>query len=93
MIHFEKPPAIGTTVSLDGQVYEYRGTIPHTKLDGSGTILLAWETLCPSCGRAVVIRSTLKSHGFTRRCSDCAKAGKPVKGKRGRKIVVVIHHA
>ena len=93
MIAFDQIPAIGTTVCIDQQVYEFRGTVPHEKADGQMTTLLAWETVCPSCAKPFVIRSTVKSNGFTRRCPDCAKAGKPVKGKRGRRVKVAVHHA
>lgn len=93
MIAFDSIPTVGTTVSIDGQVYEVRGTEPHTKQDGSETVLLVLETLCADCGQAMVARSTLRSNGYSRRCSDCAKVGKPVIGRRGRKCKITVTHA
>jgi len=92
MITFDRIPNAGTTISIDGQVYEVRGTVPHTKQDGSETTLLVLETLCADCGQAMLARSTLRSNGYSRRCTDCAKTGKPVKGRRGRECKVTIHH-
>lgn len=86
-------PEIGTVVDLDGQSYEMRGTEPYTRKDGEQTTLIVWETVCPDCQSPFEVRSTVKSNGLTRRCKSCAKVGKPVKGRRGRKVRVKVTHA
>lgn len=84
---------IGTVVLLDEQAYELVGTEPHTRLDGGQTELLVWNSTCASCGDPLVCRTPGMTTWFSRRCSDCKRPGKPVTGRRGRKVNVTIIEA
>lgn len=88
MIDFAAAPKVGAVLILDDQVYELREVRPHVRNDGQPTTLLAWETSCPKCGTGFEVVTGLTSTGVTRRCASCRKTGKPVKGKRGRKVKV-----
>lgn len=90
MIDFRASPAIGTILRLDDQEYELAVTRPHVRKDGTPTKVLIWETSCPVCGAAFEVGTGLKSNSVTRRCEPCRKTGKPVKGKRGRKVRVEV---
>lgn len=93
MIDFAITPNVGTTISLDQQVYELRGLRPTSRVDGSPTTLLDWETECPTCKEPFTVTTGLKTKSINRRCSSCAKPFKPVKGKRSRKVKVMVQHA
>lgn len=93
MFSFDAEPAIGTVLHLDDQAYEMIGTKPHERQDGTSTELLIWQTECATCGSNFEVMSGLRSSGLSRRCAEHRRAGKPVKGKRGRKVVVEIDHA
>lgn len=89
----ELPPDLcaGTVLRLDEQVYELRGAVPHLRKDGAPTELLVWETKCPACGAAFEVRTSRCRTGLpNRRCERCRKVGKPVKGKRGRRVKVEV---
>lgn len=91
MIAFAGPPLIGTVLMLDSQAYELSDVVPHTRQDGTATSLLAWETSCAACGssfRALTPAASIS--GLSRRCQSCKKPGKPVKGRRGRKLRVEV---
>lgn len=88
MLNFEKEPAVGTVVWLDEQAFELAGTQDHIRKDGTATTLLVWQSECADCGAAIKFMSPRKISGLKRRCADCAKPGRPVRGKRGRKIDV-----
>lgn len=87
-ISFNESPAIGAVVYLDDQVYELRGSEPYTRKDGAVSALLTWETACPSCGETFRVKTGLSAGAINRRCANCAKPFKPVKGKRSRKVRV-----
>ena len=93
MIDFVFAPDAGTVVLLDDQQYELREARPASRNDGSHTVLLDWESICPVCGEAFVVTTGLKAKSLNRRCTACKNPNKPVKGKRGRKIKVVVHYA
>lgn len=88
MINFLTTPRIGTVLHLDGQAYELREVRPHVRRDGAPSKVLVWESLCPSCGAAFQVTSGLRSKALNRRCSGCAKVGRPVSRKRGRPVAV-----
>jgi hypothetical protein len=91
MIDLPSPLELGLVLMLDDQAYELREIRPHRKADGTTTELLAWETACASCGETFEALSPVKlSNTLTRRCVNCRKPGKPVKGKRGRKLNVPV---
>jgi len=93
MIAFSKAPAIGTVVLLDRQVFELVELKPHTRKDGGTMELLVWQSGCASCGTEFVTSSPLRTNGLTRRCAECRKPGKPVRGKRGRRVAVKVLEA
>lgn len=93
MIYFDATPNLGTMLVIDGQEYELREVRPHTRQDGGETQLLVWEAHCAACGAEFETTTAIKSKSINRRCSGCAQAGKPVKGRRGRKVVVAVNHA
>lgn len=93
LIAFEKTPEIGTVMTLDDQSYEFVGVEPYRRDDGLATDLLVWETCCPTCGAGFTAKTPLVTNTVVRRCADHRKAGKPVKGKRGRKVRVAIVEA
>lgn len=86
MTDFAVPPDIGTLLMLDEQAYELREARPASRNDGSPTMLLDWETLCPACGVPFTVTTGLKTKSINRRCRACLKPCKPVKGRRGRKV-------
>jgi hypothetical protein len=90
---FQALPAIGTVIMLDDQEYELADVEPYRRKDGRKTQLLVWSTSCPVCGASFQIKTALKSNGVNRRCAECRTPGKPVKGKRGRKIKLAVMEA
>jgi hypothetical protein len=88
MVEFAEPPEMGTVLSLDEQDYELVGITPHERADGAKTTLLVWDTTCPTCGDGFEVMSGLSTKGINRRCAGCRVAGKPVKGRRSRKVKV-----
>lgn len=93
MIDFETPPAIGSVLKLDSQDYELVDVRPYVRADGARSCVLIWQTLCPSCGDGIEVTTGLRAQGVVRRCSRCRKIGRPVKGKRGRKVMVKVIEA
>ena len=93
MIDFSFAPMVGTTLALDDQIYELRESRPASRNDGSPTMLLDWETVCPACKLSFVTTTGLRAKSVNRRCGSCKNSNKPVKGKRGRKIKVVVFYA
>ena len=85
-----REPEIGVVVSLDDQVYELVGSRGHTRVDGSATTILEWSTNCAACGTTFIATSGIKPNALNRRCTNCRRQGKPVKGKRGRKVSVTV---
>lgn len=81
---------IGTVLKLDEQEYELTGFQDFIRGDGSTGKLIVWSTACPVCGCAFIATGTWRSTHLNRRCASCAKKGKPVKGKRGRKVRVTV---
>lgn len=90
MLRFDHPPSIGTVILLDEQPFELSRTQPHIRLDGQRTTLLVWQTECAGCGDTIEVASPMKTNGLSRRCPSCRKPGKPVKGKRGRKVQIKV---
>jgi hypothetical protein len=87
---FQAAPDLGTTVRLDEQVYELRETKPHVRKDGAPTRLLVWESTCPGCGSSFVVTTGLSTKSLNRRCGACRKPLKIVKGRRGRRVKIVV---
>ncbi|GLI23433.1 hypothetical protein GGQ86_003031 [Xanthobacter flavus] len=57
--------------TFKGHEYRYLGQEPHTRRDGSETLLSVWETRCVECGRPFQLRTTLLGQGGpTRRCEQ-----------------------
>lgn len=57
--------------TFKGQKYQYLGQAPHTRRDGSETLLSVWETRCVECGQPFRLRTTLLGQGGpTRRCEQ-----------------------
>ncbi len=90
MIEFTRLPDIGTVVILDDQEFELQRIVPPQKADGSMTELLLWESLCATCGQPYETKTTVRTSGISRRCALHSKPGKPVKGKRGRKVKIQV---
>lgn len=90
MISFEVAPAVGTKVLLDDQAFVLVATEPHTRRDGTQTLLLSWRAPCATCGEDFDCKSPMKTSGLTRRCIAHSKAGKPVSGKIRKKVIVQI---
>jgi hypothetical protein len=93
MISFDTVPDVGTVVILDRQEYELAGTRPHQKADGSIVNLLVWETTCPVCKGSFETLTARNLGPTIRRCQEHRKAGKPVKGRRGRRLKVAVLEA
>lgn len=91
-IQLEPNLAEGTVIRLDRQEYELRGSRPHTRKDGQTTTLLEWETHCPVCHQPFTVLTGATAASFNRRCQAHRRIGKPVHGKRGRKVRVAIDH-
>jgi hypothetical protein len=89
-VDFETAPAVGTVLRLDDQEYELVAVEPYRRKDGSPSNLLHWRSDCPVCGSPFDAASGLRCAGIARRCAAHRDARKPVKGKRGRKVVVTV---
>ncbi len=82
-IDFARRPEIGTVLMLEGQRYLLVDWSPHTRADGQPTILLHWESHCPDCGAAFILKTGLKAGAINRRCEKHHRMGVPVaKGKK-----------
>lgn len=90
MGNFPTNPAIGTVLMLDDQPFELVGIEPHTRRDGLITQLLVWNSTCAECGEPIACRTPGMTSWLSRRCGECRKPGKPVKGKRGRKVTITV---
>lgn len=87
---FAAGQTIGTIVRLDDQEFELVGERGCVRRDGSPGIVFTWLSTCPVC-ESHFEQTTGRSFGsFLRRCDEHRKAGKPVKGKRGRKVRVEV---
>jgi len=53
-----------------GQLYELARTEPHTRRDGTTTILMVWRSHCPTCGEPFETRTPSRARKFQpgRRC-------------------------
>ena len=90
MIEFICPPSIGMVISLDDQDYELVEVQPYDRIDGTATNLLVWSAACADCESEFTVKSGLTFKAPNRRCEKCKKAGRPVKGRRGRKVKVEV---
>ncbi|HKR17644.1 hypothetical protein [Rhizorhapis sp.] len=90
---FSEQPTVGTVILLDEQQYELVGVEPYRRRDGRKTELLVWATQCANCQSPFEVKTPLRTNGFSRRCAACRKPGKPVQGKRGRKVKVAMVEA
>ena len=80
---------IGDAVFLDEQEYRLVREEAYRRQDGQESTVLVWTTDCPGCGAAFEVKTARSfSTSPVRRCANCRKPGKPVKGKRGRRVVV-----
>lgn len=93
MIEFICPPTLGTVIELDGQGYELVEVQPYDRIDGTASNLLVWKAPCFDCTSEFEVKSGLTFKAPNRRCPACKKTGKPVKGRRGRKVRVTVTHA
>lgn len=87
---FDEEPPISTIVWLDDQPFELGEVVDYTRADGSQSRLLRWNAACAQCGDHFEQFSPMISTGLSRRCVQHRKPGKPVKGKRGRRLKVRI---
>jgi len=64
-----------------GQKYDFVRSEPYTRLDGSETTLLVWQSDCPVCGALFEIRTPTNARKFqpNRRCSKHKRPGLRVK--------------
>jgi transposase-like protein len=69
-------------IEWDGQRYRPIATQKHVKLNGEEITLIAWDTVCPSCGSPFVVLTTSKFTGPRRRCDACKAPGRRVKSER-----------
>lgn len=90
VINFTTAPNVGTVLKLDSQEFELVRIVPYLRLDGTPSTLLVWEAACPSCGCKFEVKSGLKANAINRRCGSCKRVGKPVSGKRRRKVSVEV---
>jgi len=77
-IKFPEIPKIGTTLLCDGQRYKLVSVQPHSRRDGSRTVLLNWRTRCAECGKPIVVTSPVNAKGLSRRCEAHRRPGKAV---------------
>lgn len=90
VIDFRTLPDLGIVFAVDGQEYELVKFEDYTRVDGVATNLLVWHSHCPDCGSQFEIKTGLATRAVNRRCSNCKRTGKPVKGRRGRKCQVTV---
>ena len=82
---FVSPPAVGLSVSLDGQQFDLVEHRTHTKQDGSETIFLVWLTGCADCGREFTTTSPWAQPPGNRRCDEHKKPGTRVRSVADRR--------
>ena len=76
---------------LDEQAFEVLAVEPYErKLDGQRVPLLTLEARCPVCGVSYRCKTGLSVAYLPRRCEAHRNPGKPVKGKRGRRVSVSV---
>ncbi len=79
-IKFTSLPAIGTVLMIDGQRYTLTAHRPHRRQDGQMTMVLCWESHCPTCGAPFTFTSSLSIRHVNRRCEQHRAPRKPVRG-------------
>jgi hypothetical protein len=89
MITFEALPQIGTTIRIDGQIYEMTGSVDYVTKDGRDFKLACWKSACPDCSEPFEVKTPLKFNSPNRRCDDC-KTGMPVSGRRRKRLKISI---
>jgi hypothetical protein len=73
----------GFALSIDDQIYTYVGSEPHTRRDGTQTLLMRWETHCPDCSTVFVTTTPrIVRQIRRRRCDNCKNPGLGVKWTR-----------
>jgi hypothetical protein len=73
-------PTIGTVLIERGQHYRVEGYEPHTRRDGTATMLARLSSVCAECGQPFVTRTPARPNGmsdFSRRCAEHAQPGVP----------------
>ena len=74
---FGSPPAIGTAVERNGQIFRCVGLSPHEGRNGPTTIL-HWESDCADCGAPFEVTTGLTGiKPMNTRCPEHIKPGKP----------------
>lgn len=77
---------IGSVLYLDDQAYELIRIDDHRRADGTTTHLRVWRSACPNCSSPFEVKTVSRLAHINRRCTSCRRPGRPVKGKRGRRI-------
>lgn len=67
---FAHPPAIGTALMFEGQVFELVSAQPHTRKDGAETVLLTWRATCLNCPAIFETVTGLQVQLQRRRCEQ-----------------------
>lgn len=79
------PPAAGRGLTRDygGQLFEQVGVDPHTRVDGSRTQLIVWQSACMECGEAFTFRTPIAASKFqpNRRCAKHRRPGSKARRK------------
>jgi hypothetical protein len=75
---FFEPPPQGFGIVIDGQEFRLRGYEPHTKIDGSRTVLGLWVSDCAECGSTFTTKTPSLSAPDSRRCPKHKAPGKRV---------------
>lgn len=70
IVRFAKPPAIGTAIIHDGQVFEVAAREPYTRKDGAASVLLTWRTGCRECGAVVEFKLGKEFRASRRNCDE-----------------------
>lgn len=78
-IGFAEIPPIGLAVAINGQRFDLMAVEDYTRLDGTPTNLLVWNSDCAECGAPFITKSGSKSLPGVRRCKPHAQPGRKVK--------------
>ena len=81
-VNFQRTPRLGTVVMLQGQRYELVNTELYWRRDGQPTVLLHWQSHCPECAAAFLVKTGLQQRYLNRRCPKHHRSGVPVARSR-----------
>ncbi len=92
MFTFDRRPAAGTVLLIGDHPFHLVATDDYTRLDGTPSALLRWESNCTRCGEVYEVTTGLSGQTPSRRCPACRAAtrGGRIKRERGQLNIKII---